>query len=206
MATILGGSGADTLDFNSTVQYATVLGGEGVSTFDFASTVDDSTIRGGSGADTLGVTGVASNAVFAGGGGADEFTFSAATGTSVYAGAGNDSVIFSGVGAVGVNNTYYFGASDGDDTLSFSTLTAGTGLTIAVDAAYGATSGYEWSAGAFTAATATQGRITFGSGSDGTGKLFLAGVTGTDATGGAGKGLTYISFVTVSTATITELG
>ena len=80
--------------------------------------VDDSTIRGGSGADTLGVTGVASNAVFAGGGGADEFTFSAATGTSVYAGAGNDGVIFSGVGAVGVNNTYYFGASDGDDTLN----------------------------------------------------------------------------------------
>ena len=121
MATILGGTGADTLDFNSTVQYATILGGtDTASLIDFASTVDDSTVRGGSGADTLGVTGIYQNSLFAGGAGADSFTFTTgSTGSSIYAGAGNDSVIFSASDNEGVSNTYYFGASDGNDTLSF---------------------------------------------------------------------------------------
>ena len=42
-------------------------------------------------------------------------------------------------------NTYYFGKTDGKDTLSFGAFTAGAGLTIAVDAAYGATSGIQFS-------------------------------------------------------------
>ena len=86
---------------------------------------------------------------------------------------------------------------------AFGSFTAG-GLTIAVDAAYGATSGFDWSAGAFNAATATVGTMNMGSG--GTGTLYLSGVTGTDTTGASGKGLSNITFVTVSTATITALG
>ena len=117
MATILGGTGADTLDFNGTVQHATILGGtDAANTFNFSTTVDDSTIRGGTGADSLTVTGVASNALFAGGAAADEFTFSSgSTATSIYAGAGNDSVIFSASTKAGTGNTYFFGASDGAD-------------------------------------------------------------------------------------------
>ena len=82
----------------------------------------------------------------------------------IYAGAGNDSVVFGGSGVLGSGNTYFFGASDGADTLSFGSFTAGGGLTIAVDAAYGATSGFDWSAGAFNAATATVGTMNMGSG------------------------------------------
>ena len=40
----------------------------------------------------------------------------------------------------GSGNTYYFGATDGADTLAFGAFTSGAGLTIAVDASYGATS------------------------------------------------------------------
>ena len=43
-------------------------------------------------------------------------------------------------------------------------------------------------------------------GSGGTGTLFLSNITGSDTTGASGKGLTNITFVTVSTATITALG
>ena len=121
MATILGGTGADTLDFDGTVQYATILGGtDTASKIDFATTVDDSSVRGGTGADTLGITGIYQNSLIAGGGGADEFTFTTgSTGSSIYAGAGNDSVVFGGSGVLGSGNTYFFGASDGADTLSF---------------------------------------------------------------------------------------
>ena len=46
MSTILGGTGADTLDFNATVQYATILGGtDAASQIDFSTTVDDSTVE-----------------------------------------------------------------------------------------------------------------------------------------------------------------
>ena len=45
-----------------------------------------------------------------------------------------------------LTTTYYFGKTDGKDTLSFGSFTAGAdGLVIAVDAAYGATSGIQFS-------------------------------------------------------------
>ena len=76
MATILGGTGADTLDFNSSVQYATILGGtDTASKIDAATTVDDSTVRGGTGADTLIVTGIYHICSARRWSGADEFTF-----------------------------------------------------------------------------------------------------------------------------------
>ena len=100
------------------------------------------------------------------------------------------------------STTYYFGTSDGKDTLSFGAYTTGN-IVVAVDAAYGATSSFTWSAGSFASATATVGTMNMGSGGQGT--LYLSGVTGT-ATGGTGTGLTNVTFVTVSTATITALG
>ena len=204
MTTVLGGAGADTLDFNSSIQYATILGGDAANRIDAGSTVDESTLRGGSGADSLIVTGKGTSALLAGGAAADIFTITTGhTGSSIYAGAGNDSVDFGGAGTRGANNTYYFGASDGKDTLSFGSFTAGTGLTIAVDAAYGATSAFIWSAGSFASGAATLGTMNMGSGGDGV--LYLSGVTGT-STGAAGTGIGNISFVTVSTATITALG
>ena len=119
MATILGGTGSDTLDFNASVQYATILGGtDSASQINFASTVDESTVRGGSGADTLTVTGKYTSSLFAGAAAADIFTFSTgSTGSSIIAGAGNDSVTFASV-AEGAGNTYYFGKTDGKDTLA----------------------------------------------------------------------------------------
>ena len=73
MATILGGTGADTLDFNASVKYATILGGtDSANDIDFASTVDEVTVRGGTGIDTLGVTGKYTSSLFAGGEGADD--------------------------------------------------------------------------------------------------------------------------------------
>ena len=82
-------------------------------------------------------------------------------------------------------------------------MSTGAGLTIAVDAAYGATSNYVWAGGAFSAASSTLGQVNFGSGAA-TGTLFLSAVTGTATT--AGAGLTGITFVTVSAASITALG
>ena len=76
---------------------------------------------------------------------------------------------------------------------------------VAVDAAYGATSGIQFS-GDLDAATGTSGTITFNNAEAGvaTGTLFLNNVTGSSEA--AGAGLSYVSFVTVSTATITALG
>ena len=119
-------------------------------------------------------------------------------------GAGNDSIYFSGDDALGTT-TYYFGKTDGKDTLSFGVLTGSANLVIAVDAAYGATSGIQYS-GDLDAGTGTSGTITFNNAESGvaTGTLFLNNVTGSSEA--AGAGVSYISFVTVSTATITELG
>ena len=61
MATILGGTGADTLDFSTSVQYAILGGTDSAGRLVFDTTVDDSTVRGGSGADTLTVTGIHQN-------------------------------------------------------------------------------------------------------------------------------------------------
>ena len=140
MATILGGTGADTLDFNSTILNASVLGGtDGANLFSVTGAVTSSTLRGGSGNDTIDFTAAVDGVVVAGGAGADSFTFSSgATGSSISAGAGNDSVYFSGDQGID-SATYYFGKTDGKDTLSFGVLTGAATLTIAVDASYGAT-------------------------------------------------------------------
>ena len=99
MATILGGTGADTLDFNAEVAFATVLGGtDTASLISAASGVTSSTLRGGTGNDTITFAGAFSKTLVNGAGGADSFSFSggAATGSSIVAGAGNDSIYFSG--------------------------------------------------------------------------------------------------------------
>ena len=205
MATILGGTGADTLDFNSTVEYATVLGGSDTLTLiDAASAVSYSTLRGGTGNDTINVAGAINNAVIAGGSGVDSFSFSGgSTGSSVFAGAGNDSVYFSAADT-NASTTYYFGKTDGKDTLSFGALTGSTNLVVAVDAAYGATSGIQFS-GDLDAATGTSGTITFNN-AELVLQLEPSSSTTSLASEAAGAGLTYVSFVTVSTATITALG
>ena len=82
-------------------------------------------------------------------------------------------------------------------------MSTGSGLTVAVDGAYGATSNYVWAGGNFSSAgfDAWSGELWiwwwFRN-------LFMSAVTGTATT--AGAGLTGITFVTVSTATITALG
>ena len=159
MATILGGTGADTLDFNSTILNATVLGGtDTASLISVTGQVDTSTLRGGSGNDTVDFTTLVNNGVVAGGAGADSFSFNGATGSSIYAGSGNDSIYFDGglITSKTGTTTYYFGKTDGKDTLSFNSLTGTDGLVIAVDAAYGATSGVQFS-GDLDAATGTSG-------------------------------------------------
>ena len=82
---------------------------------------------------------------------------------------------------------------------------ASTNVVVAVDAAYGSTAGISYG-GNLDAKSGTQGAITFGNAEAGvaTGSLFIYGATGTSEATGAG--LSYISFVTVSTATITALG
>ena len=128
------------------------------------------------------------------------------TGTSIYAGAGNDSVHFGASASIkGASNTYYFGKADGKDTLSFTAFTSGAGLTIAVDASYGATSGIQFS-GDLDDKTGTSGTLTFNNAETGvaTGTLFVNNVTGSSEA--VGRGLTNLTFVTVSTATITALG
>ena len=76
---------------------------------------------------------------------------------------------------------------------------------IAVDAAYGATSGVQFS-GDLDAATGTSGTITFNNAESGvaTGSLFLNNVTGSSEA--AGAGVSNITFITVSTSEITALG
>ena len=70
--TILGGTGADTLDFNSTVLFATVLGGtDAANHIEVAGAVTSSTLRGGTGNDTITFAGVLNSAVGAGGSGVD---------------------------------------------------------------------------------------------------------------------------------------
>ena len=169
-----------------------------------AGAVEASTIRGGTGNDTVDFTGVVTDGLVGGGAGADSFSFNGATGTSILAGAGNDSVAFDGAKMYGTS-TYYFGKTDGKDTLSFGSLTGSQQLVVAVDAAYGATSGIQFS-GDLDAATGTSGTITFNNAEAGvaTGTLFLNNVTGSSEA--AGAGVSYITFVTVSTAEITALG
>ena len=205
MSTILGGTGADTLDFNSTIDKASVLGGTDSANYvQVAGAVTSSTLRGGSGADTIDFAAVLTGAVAAGGSGADSFSFVGSTGSSIYAGAGNDSIHF-GIEEL-PTTTYYFGKTDGKDTLSFGTLSGTANLVIAVDAAYGATSGIQYG-GNLDATSGTSGTITFNNAETGvaTGSLFFNNVTGSGGEA-AGDGLQGITFITVSTATITALG
>ena len=174
LTTILGGTGADTLDFNGVISYATVLGGtDTASLIDAGGQVTSSTLRGGTGNDTISFGAAATGLVAVGGTGADSMTFSGSTGSSIYAGSGNDSVVFSGtVGTA--STTYYFGKTDGKDTLAFGSFTGGKNVVIAVDAASGATSGVQFS-GVLDAGTGTSGTITFNNADSGvaTGTLFL---------------------------------
>ena len=160
MATILGGTGADTLDFNSTILNASVLGGsDTLGLIDVEGVVTSSTLRGGTLNDTIDFAAAFSGSLVDGGTGADSFTFQGATGSSVLAGSGNDSIYFGNHSGI-ATTTYYFGKTDGKDTLSFATTTSGANLVIAVDASYGATSGVTYS-GDLDAGTGTSGTITF---------------------------------------------
>ena len=60
MATILGGTGADTLDFNNVnPEFASVLGGtDSANLFEASSAITSSTLRGGSGNDTIDFSGM----------------------------------------------------------------------------------------------------------------------------------------------------
>ena len=217
LATILGGTGADTLDVNKAVTFATILGGtDSANTMVFGAAsaggaVKTSSVRGGTGNDTItfnygGVGTNVDNVLIAGGSGADSIGVTwAMTGSSIYAGAGNDSVYMGGQGDAQKTTTYYFGKTDGKDTLAFAAVSSGSGLVIAVDAAYGATSGIQYG-GNLNAKAGTSGTITFNNAETGvaTGTLFLNNVTGTSES--AGAGITGLTFITVSTATITALG
>ena len=73
------------------------------------------------------------------------------------------------------------------------------GTTIAVDSSVGATSAFNFS-GSLNATTST---ITFDT--SGAGSIFISGAS-VSQTGGNGTGLNNITFVTVSSSTITDLG
>ena len=181
------------------------MGGTDTASLINATTVESTTLRGGTGNDTIAFTGPVATVTVSGGAGADSFSFAkGSTGTSIYMGAGNDSISFSGTGGH-ATTTYYFGKTDGKDTLTFANVATSGGITIAVDAAYGSTAGILYS-GNLDAGTGTSGTITFNNAESGvaTGTLFLSNVTGGSEAQGAG--ITNITFVTVSTSTITALG
>ena len=142
--------------------------------------------------------------------------------SSIIGGAGNDSIDFTGgnvtiskiVGqggndtfnfgssATNSGSTFYFGNGDGDDKLYFAasfTSASSAGLTIAVDSALGATSAFNFSG----AAAATASTITFDT--SGAGSIFISGVS-IGTAGSNGTGFDNITFVTVSSSTITDLG
>ena len=146
MATILGGTGADTLDFNATILYASVLGGsdtlglidvEGVvtsSTSEVEPSTTQLTLLSHSADHLLMVVLVLTSSPSLRVLLAPVFWLAPVM------------TPFTSVMAIGIaTTTYYFGKTDGKDTLSFATTTAGTNLVIAVDASYGATSGVTYS-------------------------------------------------------------
>ena len=152
----------------------------------------------------LTVTGVATECSVAGGAGADEFTFSnGSTGTSIYAGAGNDSVAFDGDQDVRVRATPTSSVLLTEDTLSFGSsplvVVCGCGrrcirCNFWLRLVCRRIRRCNWHCGNHETMLAGVA----------TGTLFFSNVT--DTTGAAGKGLSNITFVTVSTATITALG
>ena len=123
------------------------------------------------------------------------------TSSKIVGGAGNDTFNF-GSSATNSGTTFYFGNGDGDDKIYFAasyTSASTAGLTIAVDSALGATSAFNFS-GSSAATTST---ITFDT--SGAGSIFISGAS-VGTTGGNGTGFNNITFVTVSSSTITDLG
>jgi hypothetical protein len=164
-----------------------------------------STLLGGSSNDTFNLTastGVTNTRIIAGAGD-DSILFDGfVTGASIVGGTGNDVVSFTFAPANSVaavnngafSNTYFFAASGGADTFSFTNRSVSSGtvpMTIAVDSSYGATSNFSF--------TSTTSLISFGSG----GTIFMSGVTGTTINSVASLGFT---FTTVSSSVITALG
>ena len=166
--------------------------------------ISGSTLLGGSSNDTFNLEG-AGVSVLASlpGAGNDKVTFSNGDyikDASIVGGAGDDSVFFAHTvtGTDFASNTYFFGANGGEDTLSFTAL-AGTGslngFTVAVDSSYGATSGFTWAA--------SNSKVSFGSTDASENFLIVAGVTGS---GTGSIGTLGITFTTVSSSVITNLG
>ena len=128
------------------------------------------------------------------------------TGTSIYMGAGNDSISFSGTGGH-ATTTYYFGKTDGKDTLSFANVATSGGITsrlqstlLTVQPQVSCTVA-TWMPEPVLQEPSPSTMLKAGVA---TGTLFLNNVTGGSEAQGAG--LTNITFVTVSTSTITALG
>ena len=167
--------------------------------------ISGSTLLGGSSNDTFNLegAGVSSTRIITGAGN-DKITFSDGDYTkdaSIVGGDGDDSVFFARTvtgTADFASNTYFFGANGGEDTLSFTAL-AGTGslngFTVAVDSSYGATSGFTWAA--------SNSKVSFGSTDASENFLIVAGVTGS---GTGSIGTLGITFTTVSSSVITNLG
>ena len=221
-ATVLGGAGADTLGSTGQYSYTSLTGGDGadsIYTTGATSDADNSTILGGAGNDTLEFAGGATSSVKGEAGedtitplppsilpplqvGNDSIVFTGvATSSKIVGGAGNDTN-FASASEVNSGSTFYFGNGDGDDKIYFAasfTSASSAGLTIAVDSALGATSAFNFAG----AASSTKSTITFDT--SGAGSIFISGASGGEA-GGNGTGLRNITFVTVSSSTITDLG
>ena len=216
---LTGGAGADSISTDTAGDDAltsTILGGDGNDTIDFMGGVTSSRIKGEVGNDTIRIDEEVVTSTVTGGAGNDSIDFGAGSGVTngglttsskFVGGAGNDTFGF-GSGAVKASDsTYYFGSGDGDDKLYFASNftgsnsgTAMTGaLTIAVDSALGATSSFNFSGSAGASAST----ITFDT--SGAGSIFVSGASLAVA-GGNGTGFTNITFVTVSSSTITDLG
>ena len=161
-------------------------------------------IYGGADHDTISGTGVVTLSTLSGGAGNDIFTLTSGnfTTSKVVGGTGNDSVSFGNhITSTALASTYYFGFGDGTDSITFGANATGViagSLVIALDSQYGLTSGIGLS-GTSGAETRT---VTFGSGSNAGSIKFTNLFTAT----GSYLGASGVTFATVSTATITDLG
>ena len=176
-------------------------------TIDFAGGITSTRVKAEAGNDTITIDETVVNSTISGGAGNDSIDFvgGGVTGSKIVGQGGNDTFNFGSSLTSASATTFYFGNGDGDDKLYFAgSFTAtniastGAGLTIAVDSSLGATSAYNFSAGA---ALSTDSTITFDT--SGAGSIFVSGVS--TITAGDGKGLANITFVTVSSSAITAL-
>ena len=148
----MGGAGADTAKFTGLVSAGYVdVSGSGASLISAAANVSGSTLLGGSGHDTIDLTGSGvTNARIIAGAGNDIIDFDMyTTGASIVGGTGNDSIDFNFTSANAeastnasgaATNTYFFGASGGQDTINFVNASTNIGtvaMTIAVDSSFG---------------------------------------------------------------------